>query len=45
MITYCLLGYFRISMWPVKTSAWSVSGLSIVTSIMLKGNDQHQNAK
>ena len=27
MITYCLLGYFRISMWPVKTSAWSVSGL------------------
>ena len=27
MITYCLLGYFRISMWSVKTSMWSVSGL------------------
>lgn len=27
IITYCLLEYFRISMWSVKTSAWSVSGL------------------
>ena len=27
IITYCLLGYFRISMWSVKISAWSVSGL------------------
>lgn len=26
-ITSYLLGYFRISMWSVKTSAWSVSGL------------------
>ena len=27
IITYCLLGYFRISMWSVKTSVRSVSGL------------------
>lgn len=27
MITYCLLGYFRIPMKSVKTSAWSESGL------------------
>ena len=26
-ITFCLLEYFRISMWSVKTSMWSVSGL------------------
>ena len=27
IITYCLLGYFRIPMWSVKTSMWPVSGL------------------
>ena len=34
MINYCLLGYFRIPMWSVKTSMWSVSGL--------KENRHHQ---
>ena len=27
MITCCLLGYFKIPMWSLKTSMWSVSGL------------------
>ena len=43
--TSCLLWYFRISMWSVKTSVWSVSGLkgnsSIWESIETRSKAKH----